>query len=82
MKETCKPQNSTEIFEEIHGVNWTSTKIPSLAELVGPIGHLLEVTYDKAKGSRMKRSIDKFILSTLGWNIIHTKAFQDFQRQI
>lgn len=82
LKDSDPPRTASELCEYVHGVNWVSTSIPRSAERVFPLCELLETAYAKANGSRKKKSIAKFALSTLGWSQKHSVAFKDLQNQI
>ena len=76
------PRNAGELCEYVHGVSWISTSIPRFAQRAAPLRELLETAYEKAGGSRKKKSIAKFNLKDLGWSEEHENAFNDLQDQL
>ena len=76
------PQSAAELSEYVHSVTWVSSSIPRFAERIAPLRELLERAYEKAGGSRKKRSIAKFSVAGLGWNELHEQAFKDLQDQL
>ncbi len=78
-KDSELPLTVAELCEYVHGLSWISNSIPRFAERVAPLRDFLETAYAKAGGSRKKKSIAKFALSSLGWNSDHAAAFTDLQ---
>ncbi len=77
LKDAEPPRTAAELCEYVHGLSWISNSILRFAERVAPLRTLLETAYSKAGGSRKKKSIAKFPLSSLGWNSDHATAFAD-----
>ena len=82
LKDAEPPCTAVELCENVHGLSWISNSISRFAERVAPLRALLETAYSMAGGSRKKKSIAKFPLSSLVWNSDHVAAFSDLQDQI
>lgn len=64
----AKPEKVTELCEYLHCVTWMFTAIPDFTEQVATLRTLLEEAH-RPSGSRKKRSIQKYSVTSLGWGM-------------
>ena len=69
------PTTGEHLQQFLCALQWVRNGIPKFSELVQPLHNFMESVYTRA-GKRTKRAVARLRLSTLGWDHVHTKAFE------
>lgn len=72
------PRSADELCQFVNCCRWVQLTIPNFHALALPLNDILERAYKKSR-SRTKRSIQRILVSDLGWDDSHTAAFRSLQ---
>jgi RNase H-like domain found in reverse transcriptase len=76
------PATGADLQQFTCAINWMRTAIPSFSTLTAPLRNLLECVYSLTGGKRTKTAVARIILSSAGWNDMHTGAFKSCQNAL
>lgn len=81
LADISKPETGAELCEYFHCLIWMTNAIPDFIERVASLRNLLEEAHLRS-GSRTKKSVQKYTVSSLGWGNEHDVAFESLQEQL
>lgn len=77
-----RPTTGGQLQQFVCAMQWLRSAIPQFQRLIQPLHDFLEGVYTKVGGKRTKRAVSRINLDTLGWQAVHSSAFNDCKNAI